>query len=42
MLMFKSYNVEDCQPNVMVLRIQPDEGISLTLRSQTAGTGYVP
>ena len=31
LLLFKSHAVEDVNPNVLVMRIQPDEGVSLNL-----------
>ena len=32
--------LDNVNPNVLVMRIQPDEGVSLTLRSQAAGIGH--
>ena len=37
MLLFKSSAVEDVSPNVLVLRIQPDEGISLRFEVKPPG-----
>ena len=37
MLLFKSCAVEDVSPNVLVIRIQPDEGISLTFEVKPPG-----
>jgi glucose-6-phosphate 1-dehydrogenase len=37
MLLFNSCNVEDVNPNVLVMRIQPDEGISLTFEVKPPG-----
>jgi glucose-6-phosphate 1-dehydrogenase len=37
MLLFKACAVEDVNPNVLVLRIQPDEGISLTFEVKPPG-----
>ena len=37
MLLFKACAVEDVSPNVLVLRIQPDEGISLTFEVKPPG-----
>jgi glucose-6-phosphate 1-dehydrogenase len=37
MLMFKSCPVEDVSPNVLVIRIQPDEGIALTFEVKPPG-----
>jgi glucose-6-phosphate 1-dehydrogenase len=37
MLLFKSSAVEDVSPNVLVMRIQPDEGISLTFEVKPPG-----
>jgi glucose-6-phosphate 1-dehydrogenase len=37
MLMFRSCAVEDVSPNVMVIRVQPDEGISLTFEVKPPG-----
>lgn len=37
MLLFKACAVEDVSPNVLVLRIQPDEGISLTFEVKSPG-----
>jgi glucose-6-phosphate 1-dehydrogenase len=37
MLLFKTYAVENVNPNVLVLRIQPDEGVSLTFQVKPPG-----
>jgi glucose-6-phosphate 1-dehydrogenase len=37
MLLFNSCEVEDVSPNVLVIRIQPDEGISLTFEVKPPG-----
>jgi glucose-6-phosphate 1-dehydrogenase len=37
MLLFKACAVEDVSPNVLVLRIQPDEGVSLTFEVKPPG-----
>src|SRR5262245_17344556 len=37
MLLFKSCALEDVSPNVLVMRIQPDEGISLTFEVKPPG-----
>jgi glucose-6-phosphate 1-dehydrogenase len=37
MLLFKNCAVEDMSPNVLVIRIQPDEGISLTFEVKPPG-----
>ena len=37
MLLFKACAVQDVSPNVMVMRIQPDEGISLTFEVKPPG-----
>ena len=37
MLLFKTYAVENVNPNVLVLRIQPDEGVSLTFEVKPPG-----
>lgn len=37
MLLFKSCAVQDVSPNVLVMRIQPDEGISLTFEVKPPG-----
>jgi glucose-6-phosphate 1-dehydrogenase len=37
MLLFKACAVDEVSPNVMVLRIQPDEGISLTFEVKPPG-----
>ena len=37
MLLFKSHAVEDVNPNVLVMRIQPDEGVSLTFEVKPPG-----
>jgi len=37
MLLFKSHAVENLNPNVLVLRIQPDEGVSLTFQVKPPG-----
>jgi len=37
MLLFKACAVEDVTPNVLVIRIQPDEGISLTFEVKPPG-----
>ena len=37
MLLFKACAVEDVSPNVLVIRIQPDEGISLTFEVKPPG-----
>jgi glucose-6-phosphate 1-dehydrogenase len=37
MLLFKACDVEDINPNVLVMRIQPDEGISLTFEVKPPG-----
>jgi glucose-6-phosphate 1-dehydrogenase len=39
MLLFKSFAVEDVSPNVLVMRIQPDEGISLRFEVKPPGPG---
>ncbi len=39
MLLFKACAVEDVSPNVLVMRIQPDEGISLTFEVKPPGPG---
>src|SRR2546430_17726496 len=35
--LFKSHAVEDVNPNVLVIRIQPDEGVSLTFEVKPPG-----
>jgi glucose-6-phosphate 1-dehydrogenase len=37
LLLFKSCAVEDVNPNVLVMRIQPDEGVSLTFEVKPPG-----
>jgi glucose-6-phosphate 1-dehydrogenase len=37
MLLFNACNVDDVNPNVLVMRIQPDEGISLTFEVKPPG-----
>jgi glucose-6-phosphate 1-dehydrogenase len=37
MLMFRTCDVEEVSPNVLVMRIQPDEGISLTFEVKPPG-----
>jgi glucose-6-phosphate 1-dehydrogenase len=37
LLLFKSHAVEDVSPNVLVMRIQPDEGVSLTFEVKPPG-----
>jgi glucose-6-phosphate 1-dehydrogenase len=37
LLLFKSHAVEDVNPNVLVMRIQPDEGVSLTFEVKPPG-----
>jgi len=37
LLLFKSCAVEDVNPNVLVIRIQPDEGVSLTFEVKPPG-----
>jgi glucose-6-phosphate 1-dehydrogenase len=37
MLLFKAYALENINPNVLVLRIQPDEGVSLTFQVKPPG-----
>ena len=41
MLLFKSYALENINPNVLVLRIQPDEGVSLTFQVKPPGHDMV-
>jgi len=41
MLLFKSHAVEDVNPNVLVMRIQPDEGVSLTFEVKPPGPDMV-
>ena len=41
MLLFKSHAVEDVNPNVLVMRIQPDEGVSLTFEVKPPGPEMV-
>ncbi|MGH7855519.1 MAG: glucose-6-phosphate dehydrogenase [Candidatus Binatia bacterium] len=41
MLLFKSHAVEDVSPNVLVMRIQPDEGVSLTFEVKPPGPDMV-
>ena len=41
MLLFKAHAVEDVSPNVLVLRIQPDEGVSLTFEVKPPGHDMV-
>ncbi len=41
MLLFKSHAVEDVSPNVLVKRIQPDEGVSLTVEVKPPGQDMV-
>jgi glucose-6-phosphate 1-dehydrogenase len=41
MLLFKSHAVEDVNPNVLVMRIQPDEGMSLTFEVKPPGPDMV-
>ena len=41
MLLFKSHAVEDVNPNVLVMRIQPDEGVSLTFEVKPPGHDMV-
>ncbi len=38
LLLFKSCAVEDVNPNVLVIRIQPDEGVSLTFEVKPPGS----
>jgi glucose-6-phosphate 1-dehydrogenase len=37
LLLFKACAVEDVSPNVLVMRIQPDEGVSLTFEVKPPG-----
>ena len=37
LLLFKAHAVEDVNPNVLVMRIQPDEGVSLTFEVKPPG-----
>ncbi|MGH7794952.1 MAG: glucose-6-phosphate dehydrogenase [Candidatus Binatia bacterium] len=41
MLLFKAHAVEDVNPNVLVMRIQPDEGVSLTFEVKPPGPDMV-
>jgi glucose-6-phosphate 1-dehydrogenase len=41
LLLFKSHAVEDVYPNVLVMRIQPDEGVSLTFEVKPPGPDMV-
>ena len=41
MLLFKSHAVEDVNPNVLVMRIQPDEGMALTFEVKPPGPDMV-
>jgi glucose-6-phosphate 1-dehydrogenase len=41
LLLFKSHAVEDVNPNVLVMRIQPDEGVSLTFEVKPPGPDMV-
>jgi glucose-6-phosphate 1-dehydrogenase len=41
LLLFKSHAVEDVNPNVLVMRIQPDEGVSLTFEVKPPGHDMV-
>ena len=41
LLLFKSHAVEDVSPNVLVMRIQPDEGVSLTFEVKPPGPDMV-
>src|SRR6266480_3673130 len=41
MLLFKSHAVEDVNPNVLVMRIQPDEGVSMTFEVKPPGHDMV-
>ena len=41
LLLFKSHAVESVNPNVLVLRIQPDEGVSLTFEVKPPGPDMV-
>ena len=41
MLLFKSHAVEEVNPNVLVIRIQPDEGVSLTFEVKPPGHDMV-
>ena len=37
LLLFKSYAVENVTPNVLVISIQPDEGVALTFEVKPPG-----
>src|SRR2546430_13663084 len=39
--LFKSHAVEDVNPNVLVIRIQPDEGVSLTFEVKPPGNDMI-
>jgi glucose-6-phosphate 1-dehydrogenase len=41
LLLFKAHAVEDVSPNVLVMRIQPDEGVSLTFEVKPPGHDMV-
>jgi glucose-6-phosphate 1-dehydrogenase len=41
LLLFKSHDVEAVNPNVLVMRIQPDEGVSLTFEVKPPGADMV-
>jgi glucose-6-phosphate 1-dehydrogenase len=41
MLLFKAHAVEDVSPNILVLRIQPDEGVSLKFEVKPPGHDMV-
>ena len=41
LLLFKSHAVEEVNPNVLVMRIQPDEGVSLTFEVKPPGHDMV-
>jgi len=41
LLLFKAHAVEDVNPNVLVMRIQPDEGVSLTFEVKPPGHDMV-
>ena len=41
MLLFKAHALEDVSPNVLVMRIQPDEGVSLTFEVKPPGHDMV-
>jgi glucose-6-phosphate 1-dehydrogenase len=41
LLLFKSHSPDNVEPNVLVIRIQPDEGVSLTFEVKPPGSNIV-